>query len=129
MSTVYQAQIDTAKRLIYSKGQDVTMNREGITSIDPVTQVVTENAGSEVMRAVVLPVSSTRRGMNEAAIKDLRNSKVRKLLIAAGGLTLIPTTSDTFDLGGTLGADWKVYGIDELAPDGTPIIFSLIVTK
>ena len=129
MPTAYQRQIDTALELISKKGKMIELVRSQTVLIDPVTQETDDTPLTEEVKAVVLPVSSTRRGLNEAALKDLKNSSIRKLLIAAKGMTLVPATSDTFNLGDAEGDDWKVYGLDSLSPDGTPILYSLIVFK
>lgn len=132
MPTVFQRQIDTALRLIAKNGKDVVLRRDE-PILEPVTQELNYFAApsTETMKAVRLPITKGILGRlhGEQALKDLQDSKAQSMLIAAKGLTLTPKPSDTFDLGGADGGDWKVYGVDTLAPDGTDILHTVILFK
>lgn len=127
--TVFAKQIATAKRLIAANGQTVTFSRAGETNYDPATDTRigpddTVFTGS----AVVLPISGggSEFDVRFPGVVEARANH-RELLVAAEGMTHAPTAGD--NALGIEGDDWTVVGSVPLAPDGTPIIYTVTIKR
>lgn len=117
----------TAKNLIADKGQSLPLKRIA-KDFDPVDGSVSNPTKQEAsISAVVVPFSSSDRNMlEERLVNDLTKGHLRKLLVAAEGLTLVPEPSDivTFE-----SRDWIVEASKPLNPAGTPLIYYVIINK
>lgn len=124
MPTKYQPQIDTALRSITAKGRAISIRRT-TSSIDPVTQEDTITYADHVAVGVLLPVGNTNKEASTGT-DTARNHKYLKMLVAAGNLAVTPEAGDSLLIGADL---WEVLSADSLAPDGAPIIFTLILVQ
>lgn len=121
--TVYTAQIATALRLIEAKGTELTITKPGTSGgfNQP------PGAGTAyTAKCVILPASSdsVRAFDNQFSDGTLIEQNLRKLLIAASGLTQTPEAGHTVSHDG---ATWSLIGVTPLAPDGTAIIYKAVM--
>ena len=124
--TVYAAQIATAKRLIAAKGEAVTWREAAAASVPDVNKPWVEGdlaaAVEHAVRIVFLPI-------------DRINSQVMRYMRDSGGVPggnisgLMASVSFKPTVTGTVvrsdGTVLAVRSIEPLAPDGTPIIWTV----
>jgi len=126
MATKYQSQIDSALRLIQSKGMPLTLRKATGGGIDPVTQVDTTTFTSQVAVGVQLPVGNVNKESSHLTGEKPVKRKAAKFLVAAKGLSVIPEAGDELSI---LNSMWEIMSVESLSPDGTPIIFTIIAAQ
>jgi hypothetical protein len=125
MATKYQSQIDNALRLIQSKGMPLTLRKATGGGVDPITQAATITYTSQMGHGVQLPVGNVNKESSHLTGEQPRKRKAAKFLVAAKGLTA-PEAGDELSVGDSM---WEIATVDSLAPDGTPIIFTIIALQ
>lgn len=126
MATKYQSQINSALRLIQAKGMPLTVCKTTGGGIDPVTQVDTRTYTSYVGTGVQLPVGNIGKESSSVDKTSATKRKATKFLVAAKSLPVRPEAGDELSI---LDSLWEIMSVDTLAPDGTPIIFTIIVVQ
>lgn len=123
-----EAAANAALAAILANGRLLPLSRRTST-LDEVTgaeaAVVTQTG---TIAGVVLPryKGTIFAQMDEALKKASITGRAKSVLCAAQGATFPPKPLDvlTFD-----GADWSVVGVTDLAPTGTPIIYTVGVIQ
>jgi hypothetical protein len=126
MATKYQSQIDNALRLIQAKGMPLTLRKATGGGIDPVTQTDTRTFTSQVGVGVNLPTGAVGKESSAKPGTVPAGRKAAKFLVAAKGLTFPPEAGDEITIGALA---WEILSVDSLAPDGTPIIHTVIAAQ
>lgn len=126
MPTTYQSQIDSALQLIRNSGGNLQINLKVTTSgsIDPITQVSSVTTTLYPATGVMLPVPRRSYSQVEDDAPIVKNCA--KLLLAAKGLEIEPKAGDSVIVDDV---EWEVSSVDKLAPDGTAIIYNLIIER
>ena len=131
MSTKYQPQIDTALRLIRAKGVALLLRKTRVV-YDPVSQEVTSSTSADYpMYGVLLPVGNVGKESSHRSDTSTRTLEHIKFLLETGYLATSPGSTPP-SAGDTLicnGDSWSVLTCESLAPDGAPIIFTVVATK
>ncbi len=117
-----------ALKSIAKNGRVLTVTRK-TSGFDEVTGTPTNPATTTgQITAVVLPryKGQVFKEMDEALRVALITGKAKTVLAAASGATFPPKPLDiiAFD-----GANWEVVGVTDLAPDGTPILYTIGVVQ
>lgn len=126
MATKYQSQIDNALRLIQAKGMPLTVRKATGGGVDPVTQADTRTYTSYLANGVQLPVGNINKESSHLSGEQPIKRKATKFLVAAKGLAATPEAGDELSV---LDVLWEIVSVDALAPDGTPIIFTIIAVQ
>jgi len=85
--------------------------------------------------AVLLPLSRSTLQRYDTALRDgsTQIGVAKDIIIAASGLTFGPKPGDRLQVGAaqwrTSAPSYSIVGMDDLAPDGTPIIYQGPVTR
>lgn len=122
----YEKAAATVLRLITAKGASAEIRRIA-NSYNEVTGAVTPaTKQTGTLRAIVLPISSTPKGVFTEAdnklLEDLITGKLRFMLTAAKGLTFEPQASDVVIFGGET---FTVRGSTPLSPAGVPLLYKI----
>lgn len=126
---VYDSQVALAERLIREKGKAVSIVRQTTTVPDP-SKPWEPGTSSESLdpaygvflnfNQVDMETMSKMAGASEIQASD------RKVLLAAAALSGAPTTNDKLrDESG----DWSIEWVQELAPNGESILYTLRARK
>lgn len=122
----YTQAIATALRLVTLKGRALMLKRFDEGGFDPITGQGAPAAFIETgMKAVQTMIGkSDSMKMDARLVEALTQGKLRKLIVAASGLTFEPEPNDVtaFD-----SAYWTVRGVSCLKPATEPILYYLIV--
>lgn len=125
----YADNADTALRLLRDKGTLLTFKRFTQAGFDPVSGG-SDYSASETAQgyAVILPVTAADgKRLSDRLLEALTEGRVRKLLVAAKGMTfdLAPNLYTEFE-----GSYWMVAATTPLRPDGaTTILFNAFVER
>lgn len=125
----YADNADTALRLLRDKGTLLTFKRFTQAAFDPVSGGADYSACEAAQGyAVILPVSAADgKRLSDRLLEALTEGRVRKLLVAAKGLSfeLSPNLYTEFE-----GSYWMVAATTPLKPDGaTAILFNAFVER
>ena len=125
--TFYENMAAVALRLITDKGQSLPIRRISKT-FDPVTS--TTSAATKVtgtIKTVIVPFNKDdKANMDNRLAESLAKGRLRKLIVAASGLTFAPEPMDVIDFES---GQWQVEGVTPISPAGTPLVYFLIVKK
>lgn len=124
----YAAIAQSSLDAIREAGTKLTGRRPSV-SVEPVSGSVAGAFSAEgLFDGVVLPAKRSPFAVSsdDAAVENLRASKVRRLLLAAASAPFVPQILDEFLLEG---ATWEVTGSTPLSPAGTPLIYTVEVLK
>lgn len=117
-----------ALKSIAKNGRVLTVTRRTRTLDNITGKATATSVATGQITAVVLPryKGQVFKEMDEALRVALITGKAKTVLAAASGATFPPKPLDTiaFD-----GADWEVVGVTDLAPDGTPILYTIGVVQ
>lgn len=120
MSSKYAATAQRSLAAITRKGAVVSFgSHTGTPIFDPVTN--TWSGGADVVatgRAV-----QTNNNLEQLVALGLVDNKTVTLLVAASGLTITPSTGMVMSWAGV---DYSIDNVDTLAPDGTPILYTIV---
>lgn len=127
MAFDYDKSAATAQRLLANFGQTVTLSREVAGDYDPVTGESTGGGvETQTCKAVLLDYSLQDSGAqfsdgSQVSIGD------KKMLIEAAGLSWPPDALTK--LTDVTGQVWQVEKVRELAPAGTPVLYTANGTR
>ena len=112
-----------ALRLLTSKGQTVSIRTRSTDDYDPSTGEVLQTETTEAGVGVLLP-----SGQLEAVVDQdpARIVDTAQWVVAASGITAVPTPGDSIDGDG---ASWAIIAVTPSSPAGTPIVYKLLVKK
>jgi hypothetical protein len=107
--------VETARRLITQKGQPIIITKKVTGAYDPATSTVSSAATTETGQGV--PLQYSLREIDGTMIKrgDIR------LLLTAVGISK-PQSGWVMSMAGYTGT---VQSVDEVGPDGEPIIYKV----
>ena len=115
----YAQSAKTAKRLLTSFGQAMTLSSITVGVYDPETSTVINTSIDTVADGVILPYSN--------GIENSPNSLIQQgdsqVLIS---LSVTPKPADTLTVGTVV---YTIVNVKELAPNGTLILFDIQVRK
>ena len=125
----YDRQVATAERLIREKGKPVQVVRQTTTQPDPDQPWLPGEPTTTIDDAYGVFLNFNRKDM-ETLSKMQGASEIqvsdRKVLLAAAAVTASPTTTDLLrDEDG----DWSIESVQELAPNGESILYTLRVRR
>lgn len=122
MAFAYAPLAATARRLIDSFGQPVTLTRRTAGTFDPVTGAVT-GAADETQAAVAVLLDFTAAESGQAMTEGTQvRQGDKKMLIAAEGLIWAPDElTKVTDAAGTV---WGISNMKTLSPAGTPLVYT-----
>ena len=123
MASIYDAVATRALATITAKGGTVTFNRASAGAVyDPATDQWTGGAATP---ATGKAVQITDNPLRFQAL-SLSTEDAITLLVAASGLGITPVPGDVF---GWAGVFYSVKDAEAVAPDGVPILWSVIGAK
>ena len=120
MSDFYTGLANTADVLLKDKGQSIVVRRE-IQSYDPITaETVVTQSLQQTLSGAVFSKSKTIYDNSLDEEKILGNTKT--VLLSTVGSTFVPEINDkvVFE-----NKEWLAFGVSELAPSGTGVIYKL----
>lgn len=124
----YTRAIASALRMITKYGQSVTLVKFADTTPDSSqpwrTGAPTES--TQTVFGVFQNYDLVSRGGSRHIQGELILAGDKKFLIAASGLTNPPTPKGEIRVSSII---WKIVSVEELAPSGTPIMYSLQVRQ
>ncbi|MFB1482268.1 hypothetical protein [Corallococcus sp. RDP092CA] len=116
-----------ALALVKRYGQAATLTRAGPGAYDVATAKVVASTATYPVQVLVQADSSQDREGDSFADGGTARADRRKLLVAAGGLPVVPAPGDT--VGPLEGRTWRVLRADPPTQlGGTPILFTLRVS-
>ncbi|WP_223644362.1 hypothetical protein [Corallococcus sp. EGB] len=116
-----------ALALVKRFGQQATLTRAGPGAYDVATAKVVASTATYPVQVLVQADSSQDREGDSFADGGTARADRRKLLVAAGGLPVVPAPGDT--VGPLEGRTWRVLRADPPTQlGGTPILFTLRVS-
>ena len=119
MADFYRGLASTADKLLASKGQPLTVRRS-IEAFDPVTSETTlTSVDEQTLNAAVFKGGS---GFDQSLTEDKIIGKTQSAIISTIDSTFVPEPLDEVEFGGNL---WKVYGVSNLSPAGTDVIYKI----
>lgn len=123
MSSIYDAVAERALATITAKGATVTFARGATGAVyDPITDTWTGGAATPATgKAVQVPDNPMRFQALSLTTQDAIT-----LIIAASGLGITPVPGDVF---GWNGLFYTAKDCEAVAPDGTPVIWTVIGSK
>ena len=125
MSSFYDRAADNAQRMIAAKGQVLAIKRYRLTDSDPASgacRTVLENQG--LLAGIVLPGGRTAASAEIRLDQGLVEERCVEILAAAKNAPFEPRPLDELEFDGL---KWLVRAVTPVAPDGTPLIYKLIV--
>lgn len=106
-----------ASKLISKFGGEITFRHVTTGVYSTTTGAATPSVTTTTVRGVLEDVSEREAG-------ELVKASDKKLTIAAADLSVIPTTEDQFDIGGTV---HQIIIVKTLEQDNTPITYEFIL--
>lgn len=122
MADFYTRMADTALTLMTSKGKPLSVERTTGGTFNPVTQsfTVPETTTTSTTKGVVVPLT---RVEDNRYLQDLVEGKMRRVIVAAQGMSFEPRAGDRVVDGSTV---IEVLGSTPVNPAGTAIIHRII---
>jgi len=117
----YAESATAALTLLEEFGKSLTLSRDGGGTFDPVTGRYTaeDPDSTEPVTGVILPLTKID---DNQYLEQLIQGKLRRIILAAEGMTLEPQAGDKVTDGSTT---MEVIGSTPLNPAGTPLIHEL----
>ena len=116
----YDAQRETAIRLLTAKGTSATITQVVVSAINVSTDTATSVPITMGVVAVVLPATGSQADSFEARTRI--RQRFRTVYFSTPTLTFFPKSGDTINWGD---GDFVLSGLSPLAPDaGQPILFT-----
>lgn len=122
MSDLYVTSAASALSLLQRLGKTLTLTRDGGGTFDPALGKYTSTASDTTasVSGVILPVTKVE---DNSLLADLIQGRLRRIIIAASGLTFEPRARDKITDGST---NLEVLGSTPINPAGTPIIHRIL---
>lgn len=118
MAGRYDATKVSAAKSIKKSGVAMALNRKSTTAANNPWEPPTETKTTYSCYGVI-----TNYAANEIDGTVIRRDD-RKVLLAAGGLAVMPTTADTLTIGGV---ELAIMHVEPIAPSNVPIIYTVQV--
>lgn len=129
MATVYARQIATAKRLIAAKGQLVTWRKIPDGVLPDSNMPWKPGAGGAPVdvnvKIVFFPYTRTNMQLMRALLPNAPEILVGNMYGLMASVDFVPSKVDLILRGSR---QIRINAIDELSPDGTPILYTLDLT-
>jgi len=118
MASRYDATKASAAKAIKKSGVAMTLNRKSTTAATNPWEPPTETTTAYSCNGVITNYSAYEIDGTVIRRDD------RKVLLAAGGLAVVPTTADTLTIGGV---ELAIMHVEPIAPSNDPIIYTVQV--
>ncbi|MDC1268152.1 hypothetical protein N8Z76_00305 [Gammaproteobacteria bacterium] len=119
MAFDYTTTVASALRLITKFGQTVTVNRLS-GAYSPTAGTIGSGNSSYTAVVVTVPASSNPNSLDDSLKEDLTKGRLRFFLMAASGLSVVPTSGDRVEFESK---EWETFGVTPLNPGGTAIMY------